>query len=145
MRILNLRSVRSLLLAVLIVAVIAGGTVLRWRSMHFLELSRYFRAQAATYAQAESRYMDAFARVADLERAVASAEPPSARADGGAWSAYREYLSDLRGQIKDANAALDVYGGYVAQRRRCEQLAAQFKRAAMTPWIGVAAEAPGTK
>jgi hypothetical protein len=35
----DLRSIRSLLLAVLIVAVIAGGTVLRWRSMHFLELS----------------------------------------------------------------------------------------------------------
>jgi hypothetical protein len=96
MRLLGLRPrVRSLMFMVLVVAVIAAGGVLSLRSAQFLARSQRFRAQAAIYKQLESEHSEAVARVVDLERAVAGAEPPSARADGGAWRAYRGYLSDL--------------------------------------------------
>jgi hypothetical protein len=129
------------MLAVLVVAVIAWVGVLSWRRARFLELSRRYRKQAAIYAGEASHYVDAVALVADLERAVASAEPPAAGSEIGAFNAYREYIADLQRRVTGANYVLDAYGGYCALRRHCERLSAKYERAAMRPWVGVDAEA----
>ncbi len=125
------------MLAVLIIAVIAWGGVLGWRRAEFQELSRHLREQAARYAQAERQHVDAVALVAGLERAIASAKPPAAGSDDGAWSAHREYVSDLQRMVKIAKARLDAYGGYRALHRHSERLAATYERAAMRPWLGI--------
>ena len=137
--------VRSLMLATLLVAVIAGGGVWRCRAARFLDLSRYYHARAAKYATAEREYADAIATVADLERAVAHADPPGPRGDDGAWSAYRGYLSKLQGEIKSAKSGLEVYEGYRALRRHCERFAATYERAARRPWLAVEAETTCTE
>jgi hypothetical protein len=118
------------MLAVLIVAVIAWLGVMGWRRAQFLRLSRYFREQAALYAQAESEHVDSVAQVATVEREIASAEAPGPRADSRAWRAYREYV----------RASLDELDRYRVVRRNSERLAAKYERAALTPWIGIEAE-----
>ena len=71
--------------------------------------------------------------------------PPAAGSDEGAWSAYREYLSDLQSKVTIAKAWLDDYERYGAVRRYFERLAARYERAAIRPWRGVEAEACGAK
>jgi hypothetical protein len=137
MRLLNLRQqVRSLMLVVLAVAMIAWVGVLGWRRAQFLGLARYFREHASRYAQAEELHADAIVMITNAELEIAGAEPPSARADDGAWRAYRGYLSDLQTKVKIARASLDEYEKYRAVRRYAERLAAQYERAAMRPWLG---------
>ena len=141
MRLPHLRSrVRSLMLAVLIVAVIAWLGVMGWRRAQFLRLSRHFREQAARYAHAESRHVDSVAQVATVEREIASAEPPGPRADNWAWRAYREYVADLQAKLNVVRASLDELDRYRAVRRYSERLAAKYERAALTPWIDIEVE-----
>jgi hypothetical protein len=137
MRLLNLRQqVRSLMLVVLAIAMIVWVGVLGWRRAQFLGLARYFREHASRYALAEALHADAIVKVTNAELEIAGAEPPSARADDGAWRAYRGYLSDLQTKVKIARASLDEYEKYRAVRRYAERLAAQYERAAMRPWLG---------
>ena len=138
----SLLRIRSLMLVVLAVAMIVWVGVLGWRRAQFLGLARYFREQASRYAQAEALHADAIAEVTNAELEIAGAEPPSARADDGAWRAYRGYLSDLQTKVKIARASLDEYEKYRAVHRYAERLAAQYERAAMRPWVGILVEAP---
>ncbi len=137
MRLLNLRpQIRSLMLAVLFVAVGTWVGVLGWRRVQFLEQSRRCRQQAAYYAQHESQNVDAFAQIANIAHDVASAEPPAAGSHDGAWRAYRKYVSDLHAKVGIAKARLDDYERRRAVRRYLERLAAKYERAAMRPWLG---------
>jgi cell division protein FtsB len=146
MRLPHVRSrVRSLMLAVLIVAVIAWLGVLGWRRAQFLELSQHFRDQAATYREARQREADAIAEVAKLEREAASARPPAAGAAKSAWRAHRDNLSDLQAKLKIARAWLDQYERYDAVRRYSERLAAKYQRAAARPWLSVESESRGAE
>jgi hypothetical protein len=130
------------MLVALAVAMIVWVGVLGWRRAPYLKLARYFRQHASRYAQAEALHADAIAEVANVELEIAGAEPPSARADDGAWRAYRCYLSALQAKLMVARAALDEYEKYRAVRRYAERLAVQHERAAMRPWVGIPAEAP---
>jgi uncharacterized protein YerC len=137
----HLRSrVRSLMLAVLIVAVIAWLGVMGWRRAQFLRLAQHLREQAAVYAQAESEHVASVAQVATVEREIASAEPPGPRADSRAWRAYRDYVADLRAKLNVVRASLDELDRYRAVCRYSERLAAKYELAAMTPWIDIEAE-----
>jgi hypothetical protein len=138
---LHLRSrFRSLMLAVLIVAVIAWLGVMGWRSAQFLRRSQHLRGQAALYAEAEREHVDSVAQVATVEREIASAEPPGPRADSRAWRAYREYVGDLQAKLNVVRASIDEIDRIRAVRRYSERLAAKYERAALTPWIGIEAE-----
>jgi hypothetical protein len=130
------------MLVVLAVAIIVWVGVLGWRSAQYLRLARYFREHASRYAHDEALHADAIAMVTDAELEIARAEPPSARADDGAWRAYRGYLSDLQTHVKVAKAALDEYENYRALRQYAERLAAKYERAAMKPWVDVLVEGP---
>jgi hypothetical protein len=146
MRLPNLRSrVRSLMLTVVIVAAIAWVCVLSSRRAHFLKFSQHCRGLAAFYARAESQNVDAVAQVADVEREVTSARPPAAGSDERAWSAYREYLSDLQTKLTIAKARLDEHERYGAVRRSFERLAAKYERAAINPWRSVEADTWGAE
>jgi hypothetical protein len=130
------------MLVVLAVAMIAWVGVLGWRRAELLAISRYFHEQASRYAEAAALHADAIAEVTNVELEIARAEPPSARADGGAWRAYRDYLSDLQTKVKVARASLDEYEEYRALHGDARRLAAYYKRAAMRPWAGISSEAP---
>jgi hypothetical protein len=134
--------IRSLMLVVLAVAMIVWGGVLGWRRAELLSIARYFREQASRYAEAEALHADAIANVTNVELEIAVAEPPSARADGGAWRAYRDYLSDLETKVRVARASLDEYEKYRALHRDAKRLAAYYERADMRPWVGTLAKAP---
>jgi hypothetical protein len=134
MRLPDLRSrTRSLMAATLVVAVVVWGAVFAWRRNRLLELSRRFEVLAAEYGRAEVERADALSLVADLERAVASAEPPAPGSDHEAWRAYRGHLSDLQRAIENASGELDQYGGYRALRRHSERLAEKYRDAAARP------------
>jgi hypothetical protein len=130
------------MLVILAVAMLGWVGVLGWRRAQFLALAGYFREHASNYARAEAENAFAVAEVAEIEHEVAFAKPPSARADDGAWHAYRGYLSDLQTKLKGARASLDVYEHYHALHRYAKRLAAKYERAATTPWVSVVAGAP---
>ena len=133
------------MLTVVIVAVIAWVCILSSRRTHFIKFSQHCRELAALYAQAESQSVDAVAQVADVEREVTRARPPAAGSDERAWSAYREYLSDLQTKVTIAKARLDEHERFVAVRRSFERLAARYERAAISPCRSVEADACGAE
>lgn len=133
--------IRYLMLVVMAVAMIVWVGVLGWRRAQYLSIGRRFREHASRYAQAEALHADAISEVANVELETARAKPPSARADDGAWRAYRSYLSDLQTKVQVARASLDEYENYRALRRAAERLAAQYERAAVRPWAGILEEA----
>jgi hypothetical protein len=137
-----MRRVRSLMLAMLAVVVLVWFGVLGWRRAQFLALAGYFREHASNYARAEAENAFAVAEVAEIEHEVAFAEPPSARADDGAWRAYRGYLSDLQTKLNNEKSSLDVYEHYRALHRYAQRLAAKYEFAATRPWVDVVTEAP---
>jgi septal ring factor EnvC (AmiA/AmiB activator) len=143
-------TVRSLMVAVAILAMTAWIGLLGLRSSQSFKLSQHYRQQSALYAKLEQTYLQ---RVTELEAGVKETERQIAKVEGhvsasrvALSTAERNYSSNLQAIValqKERLAIVRRYATpYLELRKYCDVLAAKHRHFAIRPWLRVEPDPP---